>query len=228
MNRFGVLFCEACRSRLNLAAEHPGLKTAPPARRRIAAWLPLGVLFLITGLGVLVFWPMGNGFVPGSPAALQAFRQKLWTLRHAAVPVRQNFAEVEINAGLAAALARFPSPASPWQLDLKAAGVSVKPKGVIVSYLAQLGPFPARHYLLGPFKISVRLIYAYAAPGKFSLRRAWLGHVCLPGPLARLAVWPARPFWLAVKEQLAPGRVLSWEVEDGGLAAQVTSISNSD
>ncbi len=228
MNRFGVLFCEACRARLNLSAEKPGLETAPSGRRRIAAYLLLSVLFFTTGVGVLAFWPMGQGYVPGNPAALQAFRQKLWTLRNTAEPVRQNFAEAEINAGLAAALSRFRAPGSPWDLRLKAGGVSVKPNGVIVSYLAQLGPLPVRHYLLGPFKLSGRLIYAYVAPGKFSLRRAWLGHVCLPGPLARLAVWPARPFWLAVKEQLAPGRALAWDIADGMLAAQVTSTSNAE
>lgn len=218
-NPLGALFCEVCRGRMDLSAEKPGLEKAPAARRILPALL-LGAVILITALGVLVFWPMRMESAAGGPAARQSFQGKLMALRGGGA-VRQSFEEAEINAGLAAALGRFHAPASPWTPRLHIVRVSIRPNGLIAAYQSSWGPFPVRHWLIGPFGFSGRLIYAYHPPTGFSLRRAWLGHVALPGPLARLAVWPVRPFGKAVQAQLVPGRAFRLDMADGAIAVQI-------
>ena len=220
-NRLGSLFCAACRARLDLAAESPGLAPPPSLRRKIWPALLLGALLLATGLGVLVFWPMRPAGMAGAPAARQSFQRKIQILRDGAGPARQIFTAAEINAGLATALTRFPAPPSIWTPRLSAVGVAVKPSALIVEYSSQLGPFPVRDLRLGPFELSGCLIYAYHPDTGLRLHRAWLGHCYLPGPLARLAAWPVRPFGMAAAAAiLTPGRVLELGLEDGKVVAQ--------
>jgi hypothetical protein len=245
-NALGHIFCVRCRSKLDLRVldnkAGSGLKFKPRSgrgRRLVLSALFAGIAFSV----VLALWPAPLEGRKGTVADAQQARRKILLLEKGLNPASQLFDEREINAYLDFLLREAHPAQRPGQTSssripgartsmLPAVAAVIRPNAVTISTVSVWGPVTVGSLKLGPWRVTSRVMMVpersprglapHSARFRWTIKKGWIGHLPLPGPMSVPATVLLRPLLAASsRERALLANVTHLELEEGQVAVTV-------
>lgn len=236
-NALGHIFCERCRSKLDIQAlESNAFKEPADRRRRSGGWR---LVWLALGVGIaagvlLALWPMPLAGDQGAESDAQQARKKMLLLEKGLSPAAQLFTEREINAYLGQMLSNIHDPRfrGVWQNLPQAVKVVIRPNAVTITVASVRGPITIGMFKLGPWNVTSQVtlvpergprgVDQYSAGFQWKISSGRIGHLPLPGPVSAPAGAGMRPLLEAgLRERALLARVNYLELEDGRVTVAV-------